>query len=115
MAGRMSVWDLECSSSSNSIIAVTTKEKILPRPRLLLMPFEDVGALLLVVLGLHLAGDQSPVLFLTLQFQRQSRSMYLSTTWMKELNAPLARLLVVPNWEMLLTLLRTRDLAEGSR
>lgn len=91
MAGGMSVWDLQCSASSTSIIAMTTKEKFLPRACLLFMPFEDVGALMLVVLGLHLAGDSSFVLFLALQSQGQSCSMYLSTAWMQHLNAPLAR------------------------
>ena len=33
-------------------------------------------------------------------------SIFLSTIWMQELNAPLASLLMIPNWEVLLTLLR---------
>ncbi|KAK4806781.1 hypothetical protein QYF61_005577 [Mycteria americana] len=35
-------------------------------------------------------------------------TIYLSTIWMQELNAPLAGLLMIPNWEVLLTLLRDR-------
>ncbi|PKU27462.1 hypothetical protein llap_22234 [Limosa lapponica baueri] len=41
-------------------------------------------------MGRHLAGDQSPVVFLRAQFQGQFCSTYLSTIWMQGLNAPLA-------------------------
>lgn len=34
--------------------------------------------------------------------------MYLSKSWIQELNAPLANLLSIPKWEVLLILLRDR-------
>jgi len=40
-------------------------------------------------------------------------SMYLLTVWMQELNAPLASLLMIPNWEGLLTLLRDKRPCRG--
>ena len=39
--------------------------------------------------------------------------MYLSTTGMQELNAPVASLLTTPNWEVLLTLLSNKRLCRG--
>ena len=51
-----------------ALFTINTKEKLLPRAHLLLMHFEDVGALLLAVKRLHLAGDQSPAVFLRVQF-----------------------------------------------
>lgn len=68
---------------------MTTKEKLLPKACLLLTPFEDVGALL-VVLGLHLAGDQSPVQFLALPIPGPVLFNVLINGLM-QLNAQLAR------------------------
>lgn len=50
--------NLPLSSYSYSIITINTKEKLLPRARLLLMHFEDVDALLFAIIWLHLARDQ---------------------------------------------------------
>lgn len=96
-AGRMSLEDLQCPSSSYRIITTNTKQKLLPRARLLLMHFEDVDALLFVVRKLHVAGEQSPAVFLRVQFWGQSFLMYLSMTGMRELNVPLARSLMIPS------------------
>jgi len=57
---------------------------------------------------LRLAGDQSLAVFLRAQFLGQFSSTHLSTSWMEELNAPLASLLMIPTWELLLTLLRDK-------
>lgn len=53
-------------------------------------------------------------LFRRAQFQGQSCSMYLSAICMQKLNAPLAILVMVPNWEVLLTLLRDKMPCIGS-
>jgi len=64
-------------------------------------------------MGLHLAGDWLPVLFLRVQFQGYFCSIYLSTMQMQELNAPLVSLLMIPNCEVLLAILRDRKPCRG--
>jgi len=43
----------------------------------------------------------------------QFRLIFLSVIWMQELNAPFASLLMTPNWEVLLTLLRDKRPCRG--
>jgi len=44
------------------------------------------------------------VLFLRAQFEGQFCSIFLSIIWRQELNVQLESLLVIPNWDVLLTL-----------
>lgn len=64
-------------------------------------------------MGLCLPDEQSLVVFLRALFLEQFCSTCLSIIWMQELNAPLASSLMIPNWEVLLTLLRDKMACRG--
>lgn len=59
-------------------------------------------------MGLQLAGGQSPVVFLRDQFQDQNWSVFFSMIWRQELDAYLVSLLMILNWELLLTVSRDK-------
>jgi len=55
-------------------------------------------------MGLHLSSDWSPVVFLRAQSQAQCCSVFLAMIWMQQSTAPLATLLTISNWEVVLAL-----------
>lgn len=57
-------------------------------------------------MGVHMTSEGSLMEFFSAQLEGQFCSVYLSAIWMQQLNATLASLLMITNWEVLLTLSR---------